>query len=121
MTNIITTFKRDTIENFEAQVKKATLPLMVLTVLKERDMYAYEITQEALRRSNGRYKMPILYHVINKLQEMNCIVESRKEISDENRVRIYYHITPEGEDYLDKIKVSYLELTEVVNNIVFYE
>ena len=54
MTNIITTFKRDTIENFEAQVKKATLPLMVLTVLKERDMYAYEITQEALRRSNGR-------------------------------------------------------------------
>ncbi len=119
MTAKETTFKRDTMENFEAQVKKATLPLMVLTVLKERDMYAYEITQETLRRSNGRYKMPILYHVINKLQEMNCIVESRKEISEGNRVRIYYHITPNGEEYLENIKKSYLELTAIVNDFVF--
>ena len=119
MTAKETTFKRDTMENFEAQVKKATLPLMVLTVLKERDMYAYEITQETLKRSNGRYKMPILYHVINKLQEMNCIVESRKEISEGNRVRIYYHITPNGEEYLENIKISYLELTAIVNDFVF--
>ena len=119
MTDKTTTFKRDTMENFEAQVKKATLPLMVLTVLKERDMYAYEITQETLRRSNGRYRMPILYHVINKLQEQGSIVESRKEISEGNRVRIYYHITPEGEEYLENIKTSYLELTEIVNAIVF--
>ena len=34
MTAKETTFKRDTMENFEAQVKKATLPLMVLTVRK---------------------------------------------------------------------------------------
>ena len=82
-------------------------------------MYAYEITQETLRRSNGRYKMPILYHVINKLQETDCIVESRKEISEGNRVRIYYHITPHGEEYLENIKKSYLELTAIVNDFVF--
>lgn len=35
--------KRDVSENFEAQFKKATLTLMVLTILSEREMYAYEI------------------------------------------------------------------------------
>ena len=43
--------KRDPLENFEAQFKKSTLPLMVLTILSEREkMYAYEITKEALER-----------------------------------------------------------------------
>lgn len=121
MTDKNTAIKRDTMENFEAQVKKATLPLMVLTILKERDMYAYEITQVALKMSNGRYKMPLLYHIISKLEEQGYIVEGRKEISDENRVRIYYHITQEGEEYLEKIKVSFLELTDVVKSIVFGE
>ena len=57
-----TTNHRDVLNNFETQFKKSTLPLMVLTILSEREqMYAYEITQECLRRTNGIYKMPLLY------------------------------------------------------------
>ena len=33
--------KRDPLENFEAQFKKSTLPLMVMKILSEREMYAY--------------------------------------------------------------------------------
>ncbi|MGN0659017.1 MAG: PadR family transcriptional regulator [Emergencia sp.] len=111
--------KRDPLENFEAQFKKATLPLMVLNLLSEREMYAYEIMQEALRRSDGRYKMPLLYTTLNKLQEQKLVIESRKTISDDNRVRVYYKITEEGRQHLNMLKSIYIELAETVKAIVY--
>ena len=68
---------------------------MVLTILSEREkMYAYEITKEALERSSGRYKMPLLYTTLNKLQEQGFVAEVEKIISDANRVRTvsYTHL-----------------------------
>lgn len=46
---------KNALENFEAQFKRSTLPLLVLSVLSERVMYAYEISQVVLQRSNGIY------------------------------------------------------------------
>ncbi len=115
------TGKRNPLENFEAQFKKSTLPLMVLKILSERDMYAYEIMQETLRRSNGKYKMPLLYTTLNKLQEQGYVIESRKTISDDNRVRVYYRITDAGRHHLQRLMKLYAELTETVKSIVYDE
>lgn len=111
--------KRDISENFEAQFKKATLTLMVLKILSEREMYAYEIGQVALQRSNGRYKMPLLYTTINKLQEQGFVTESNKVISEDNRVRIYYKITDDGLTHLGKLKKLYAELDQVIWSVVY--
>lgn len=111
--------KRDVSENFEAQFKKATLTLMVLTILSEREMYAYEIGQVALQRSNGRYKMPLLYTTINKLQEQGFVVESNKVVSKDNRVRIYYKITDDGLVHLEKLKQLYQEMDQVIWSVVY--
>lgn len=111
--------KRDVSENFEAQFKKATLTLMVLKILSEREMYAYEIGQVALQRSNGRYKMPLLYTTINKLQEQGFVTESNKVISEDNRVRIYYKITNEGLTHLENLKQLYAELDQVIWSVVY--
>lgn len=113
--------KRDLLDNFEAQFKKSTLPLMVLNILSEREMYAYEISQVALKRSNGKYKMPLLYTTIGKLQEHGFVEESRKEISQDNRVRVYYRITDEGLVYLEKLKILYADLTKIVQDMVYDE
>ena len=110
---------KDLLENFETQFKKSTLPLMVLTILSEREMYAYEIMQEALKRSNGRYKMPLLYTTLNKLKEQELVEESKKTISEDNRVRIYYRLTPKGESYLELLKKQYSEMIEIVKEIVY--
>lgn len=111
--------KRNILENFEAQFKKSTLPLMVLKILSEREMYAYEITQEAFKRSNGRYKMPLLYTALGKLQEQGFVEESKKEISEDNRVRIYYRLTESGHDHLEKLKDLYSELVSTVQSIIY--
>ena len=92
---------------------------MVLTILSEREMYAYEIMQEALKRSNGRYKMPLLYTTLNKLKEQELVEESKKTISEDNRIRIYYRLTPKGESYLDLLKKQYSEMIEIVKEIVY--
>ena len=113
--------KRDILENFEAQFKKSTLPLMVLKILSEREMYAYEITQIAYERSKGKYKMPLLYTTLRKLQEQGFVVESKKVVSEDNRVRIYYKLTDDGLVYLEKIKSMYLDLTATVHSIVYDE
>ena len=113
--------KRDILENFEAQFKKSTLPLMVLKILSEREMYAYEITQIAYERSNGKYKMPLLYTTLRKLQEQGFVVESKKVVSEDNRVRIYYKLTDDGLVYLENIKSMYLDLTATVHSIVYDE
>ena len=112
--------KRDPLENFEAQFKKSTLPLMVLTILSEREKM-YEITKEALERSSGRYKMPLLYTTLNKLQEQGFVAEVEKIISDANRVRIYYCITETGRRYLSELKTLYKELSDTVRSIVLDE
>lgn len=110
--------RKDVIDNFEVQFKKFTLPLMVLKILSERDMYAYEITQVAYSRSNGKYKMPILYTTIGKLHDQGFVEESKKEISDENRIRIYYRITDEGLAHLELLKEQYAQLTSMVQSIL---
>lgn len=111
--------KRDLLENFEAQFKKATLQLMILALLSEKEMYAYEIVQVVLERSGGKYKMPLLYNILTKLKENGFITEGRQMLTQDNRVRIYYGITEEGRAYLDKLKELYKALTDVVKAIVY--
>ncbi len=111
--------KRDALENFEAQFKKSTLPLLVLRILSERNMYAYEISQIVYERSNGKYKMPLLYASLNKLQEQGFIEESEKIISEDNRLRVYYQITAEGINHLEKLKSLYADLVQTVTKIIY--
>lgn len=105
--------------NFEAQFKRSTIPLLVLQLLSERERYAYEIIQEVLKRSDGKYKMPLLYNILNKFKDQGYVIESRKEVSDSNRIRIYYAITPKGYVYLSDLKDEYSILSGAVNKIIF--
>ena len=84
-------------------------------------MYAYDIIRETLSLSNNVYKMPLLYNILNKLEADNYIIQSRREISDNNRVRIYYKITEKGVQYLNELTDSYVRLSDSVNKILFGE
>lgn len=110
---------RNALENFEAQFKKSTLPLLVLSVLSEGDMYAYEISQVVLQRSNGIYKMPLLYTTLKKLTEQGYLLSKDPVTTEDNRTRVYYHITSDGLKYLETLKDLYLNMVQVVQEIVY--
>lgn len=93
-------------------VKRGTVELLVLTLLKEGDKYGYELIQELSARSHNRYSLvetslyPCLYRLIDKK-----IITDRQEKVGKRRVRVYYHLEEEGVAYLEAIRKEYLSLT----------
>lgn len=103
---------------FEDYFKRALNPIVILSLLQERPKYAYEMTQELRTRTDGSYTMPLLYPVLYRLEEQGYIEQSAKIISENNRVRNYYRITPEGKEYLRKTAAEYVRLCGNVRQLV---
>lgn len=108
---------KETGHSFEDYLKRAVHPLLVLLLLSERPMYAYEMTYELEKRCNGKYSFSLLYPVIYRLSSQGFVREGPKTISDDNRVRQYYEITPNGIAYLHQIEDVYDQMSEAVQQI----
>ena len=76
-------------------------PLLVLTLLKEKDRYGYEIIKELELRSDKvfQFKEGTLYPVLHKLENSEY-VKSYTSKSDAGKERIYYQITSKGKKQL---------------------
>lgn len=107
----------DTGHSFSAYFKRATSPLVVLALLRERAMYGYEISAEMNQRSNGEFTISVLYPVLYRLQEQGYIEISATEIV-EGRARSYYQITQSGKEYLKRTVQEYKEISFVFEKLV---
>lgn len=100
-------------------VKRGSIEIILLTLLKEEDMYGYQLSQEMKKRSGGRYSLlessmyPSLYRMLDK-----GLISDRQEKVGVRRVRVYYHLEPKGAEYLEKAREEYLSLTFGVLNIL---
>jgi len=99
-------------------LKKATTEMMVLTLLKEKPMYTYEMMATIDARTNGVITFNTLYQSIYRLENHEYIRQHGKLISEDNRVRIFFAITEAGEDYLEKITREYLTFTNSVDALL---
>lgn len=99
-------------------LKKATTEMLVLFVLQERPMYTYEMMQQIDRMSQGKITFNTLYQAIYRLQSFEYIHEEGKEVSEDNRVRIYFRITESGAEYLQKLIEEYYSFTKAVDEIL---
>ena len=84
---------------------------MVLHLLRQKPMYAYQIMADIDRRSGGDIVFNTVYLSIYRLEENGYIREHSKEISADNRTRIYFTITDAGAAYLDELLKGYLRYT----------
>ena len=103
--------------SFEDYFKRAVNPFLVLLLLSERPMYVYEMANELEKRSEGKYCLSLLYPVIYRLVSQGFVIECKKLISDDNRVRQYYEITTTGLEYLEEIQSVYDEMTQTIQII----
>ena len=102
--------KQDYGHSFEDYFKRAVNPMLILSLLQERPKYAYEMTQELKERTGGEYNMPLLYPMLYRLQDQGFIEESEKVISQNNRVRNYYRLTPAGIAHLEVMRRDFVRL-----------
>ena len=103
--------------SFGAYYKRATSPLAVLRLLKERPMYVYEISQAMKKKSGGRFTIAVLYPVLYRLEEQGYVVVACTEVI-RNRARSYYAITDAGAEYLSRSLMEYREMHRAFMSIM---
>lgn len=103
-------------------LKRGTVEMVLLHLLQECDMYGYELIQKMNERSKGKFILkdgsmyPILYRMIDK-----GLIKDEQVLVGKRRTRVYYHLTDEGQKYLEDIKKEYFFITEGISNILSYQ
>jgi len=81
----------------DRELLKGSIALLILTLLGEREMYGYEIIQEAARRSKDafQFKEGTLYPALHQLEQRG-LLRSEWRVAENGRERKYYGLTPAG-------------------------
>ncbi|MBR0087773.1 MAG: PadR family transcriptional regulator [Lachnospiraceae bacterium] len=102
---------------FETTYKKATNPIVVLEVLKERPMYGYEIATIINEKGKGSYVISLMYPILYKLLDQGYVAEDHTVVVD-NRARSYYKVTEAGLKYLEETKAEYKRMDSIFRNLM---
>lgn len=92
---------------------------LVLALLKEKEMYGYQIIEELDRRSNSVFQMKegTLYPILHGL-EKDRLVTARESETPQGRVRRYYAITEKGLRVLEGKKKEWNTFSSAVTAIM---
>ncbi len=102
--------------------RKGLLPLIILRLLKEKDMYGYEIIKTIEEQSHGVITVQegALYPVLYQFSEAGYITEER--IPHKKRMtRIFYHLEPSGVELLEKLTNEYYQVAEAMTMLLSFQ
>ena len=96
-----------------------TTELLVLSLLREKDSYVYEIVKAIEEMSDSLLEISqnTVYTATYKLVSEGKISEYT-EIVGKKRTRVYYHIEPAGIEYLAELDFTYRRHTKGVNQVL---
>ena len=105
--------------DFDRELLKGSVTLLLLKLLSERDMYGYEIIQEAARRSSDafQFKEGTLYPALHHLHRRGYL-RSEWRVGANGRERKYYGLTPKGRKAAQESLRSWESFTGAVNAIL---
>jgi PadR family transcriptional regulator PadR len=98
-----------------SELLKGTLKTIVLKLLKENGrMYGYDITHKVEDLTEGKINLTYgaLYPVLYKLERDGILISESENFN--NRIRIYYSLTPKGDSVVaEKLR----ELNEFIESL----
>lgn len=99
---------------------KGSTSMIVLSVLRQSDMYGYRIIKEIEKRSEDVFvlKEGTLYPILHALEEEDYL-ESYWEEAD-GRNRKYYHLTRKGENLLGEKQKEWNTFSTTVNKVLSF-
>ena len=95
--------------------------MVLLTLLQQRHMYGYEISQEMTRLGDGYFEMKegLLYPTLHRLQKEGLLTSQWQETENDRR-RKYYTITAAGRERLKEQAQEWQtfmgKLQEIINS-----
>jgi len=83
--------------DYDRELLTGTVGVLILSLLAERAMYAYEMLQEAERRSAGTFRLKegTIYPALHQMERTGLLQATWRE-SPEGRSRKYYTLTSKG-------------------------
>ena len=106
-----------------ARSDKSSLPggtaMLVLALLKEREMYGYQIIEELERRSNQVFQLKegTLYPLLHSLEEKGLVTAYEREAAA-GKPRRYYHLTREGQAALREKEAAWHTYAAAVGRVL---
>ncbi len=101
-----------------AEFKRGSLQMVALYLLREGDMYGYQLAQAINRRSGGKFPVAqtALYVVLYRMVQKGFI--SKKEEVGPKKPKVFYHLEPSGADFLEGLLEAYALMNEGIANIM---
>lgn len=93
--------------------------MLVMALLREGDMYGYQMIEELRRRSDHTFdlKAGTLYPLLHGLEEKGWIT-SYQEGTDTARPRKYYHLTTSGGAQLEEKRAYWRSYSRAVDKVL---
>lgn len=106
----------------DRELLKGSITLLILRLLSRRDMYGYEIIQEAGRRSDNafQFKEGTLYPALHQLSRRGYM-KSEWRTGDNGRRRKYYSLTAKGRKLAEQSQQNWESFTSAVNAVLTSE
>lgn len=100
------------------QTTMGTIPLLLMKLLAQEDMYGYQIIEELYLRSNHTFELKAgsLYPVLHTLEQQGLVSCYSGDAG--GRVRKYYHLTPAGRRELTRKAEQWHAYVGAVNSVL---
>lgn len=100
-------------------LKRATVDIILLSLLEEKDKYAYQMAMELKEKTGNAYtiKEGSMYPILTRLKTKGFITYE-EVIHCEKMRRVYYHLTETGHAYLAERKATLKENLKVIYSLI---
>ena len=104
---------------FSSEMVRSSTDLVILTLLRERPMYGYEILVSLVDRGNGefQFKQGTLYPLLYRLEREGWI-RAKWETPPKGKKRKVYALTAEGKNVQRARVEEWVRFTGAVNSIL---
>ncbi|MFN4152241.1 MAG: PadR family transcriptional regulator [Candidatus Sericytochromatia bacterium] len=109
--------EEDSLKKWMSQVRKGSLELCILGLIKEKDIYAFELIQELEKIESLVLTEGTIYPLLKRLQGDELISSFWVE-SDNGPPRKYYKMTEKGNDFFSEMEKEWTKFNQAINDIL---
>src|SRR5437762_14355480 len=104
---------------YDREFLTGTVGVLILSLLAEREMYGYEMLQEADRRSDRTFQLKegTLYPALHQM-ERSGLLKARWRDSEQGRPRKYYSLTAKGRKRAESKRQQWIRITAAMRAIL---
>ena len=100
------------------ELLKGSSPILVLSLLKQGDMYGYQMISKLKNQSGCVFEMKegTLYPILHSLEQDGAVTSYWQEAG--GRKRRYYHLSPKGKQLLEEKQKEWNVYVTAVNQVM---